>query len=146
MANLPWDQFKDMFSLQNALNELFEGGFYSSSTSIDGEWSPPVDIYENDEEVVIMLEIPGVEKDEIDIFIDENMLKIEGVKNPPYDNKKEDIYRLECPYGKFKRVFNIGVRVDKNKVNASYNDGVLKIVLPKDDTSKQKKIDIVKEG
>lgn len=146
MSDFPWVSFKNVFSLHNRLNDLLDSAFLDTVTNLEGEWAPPVDIYENENEVIITAEIPGVEREKINIHVDENVLKIEGEKKAPYNSKQENIYRLECPYGKFKRVFNLSNRIDKNNITANYNDGVLKVILPKDNKTEQKKIEIIKEG
>jgi HSP20 family protein len=146
MSDFPWSAFKNVFSLQNRLNDLLDSAFLDTITNLEGEWAPPVDIYENENEVIITAEIPGVEREKININVDDNILKIEGEKKAPYNNKEENIYRLECPYGKFKRIFNLSNRIDKNNITASYNDGILKVVLPKDNKTTQKKIEIIKEN
>ena len=146
MSDYLWNSFKNIFSLQNRLNDLLDALPFDTAPNLEGEWRPPVDIYENENEVIITAEIPGMVREQINVHVDNNILKIEGEKKAPFNNKGENIYRLECPYGKFKRVFNLSNSIDKNKITANYNEGILKIILPKDNTTKQKKIEIIKES
>jgi HSP20 family protein len=146
MSDYVWNSFKNIFSHHGRLDDLLDALAFDAVSSLNGEWAPPVDIYENENEVIITAEIPGMARDEINIHVDNNILKITGEKKAPFNNKEENIYRLECPYGKFKRVFNLGNRIDKNKITANYKEGILKVILPKDNTTKQKRIEIIKES
>jgi len=89
MSDYPWSSFKNIFSLQNRLNDLLDSALLDTITTLEGEWAPPVDIYENDNEVVITAEIPGVNRKQININVDENILKIEGEKKHHTITKKK---------------------------------------------------------
>jgi HSP20 family protein len=146
MTILRWnDPFKELFSMRNKIDELLDAEVSDNFLKKEGNWAPPVDIYENEKEVVVTAELPGIDNDCVNIKVVENILSIEGEKKPMYNNKEEIIYRLECPYGRFKRVFSLSNVIDKNNIKANFKDGVLKITLPKENLSKQLKIEVMRE-
>lgn len=123
-----WDPLKDIMNLQDRMQRVFQDGF---QTADKGQWQPPVDIYENDEEIVILAEIPGVNEENIDIQINDGLLLIHGEKQSPMERSSDSYYRLERPFGKFARSFAIPTNVDADNVSAKLKDGVLCVTLKK---------------
>ncbi|MCF8056877.1 MAG: Hsp20/alpha crystallin family protein [Desulfocapsa sp.] len=107
-----------------------------------GMISPTVDIFEEDKEVVVKAEIPGMKKSDISIDIDENSITISGEKKQEKKVEKKDYHRFECSYGSFCRSFRLPDDVNSDKAKASFKDGVLEIRMPKTGNGKNKKIDI----
>jgi HSP20 family protein len=95
------------------------------------KWSPAVDIYETETEVVAVAEIPGVGPDDINISFRKGTLSIEGVKNKMSELKGLSFFCVERSYGHFERKFRIVSPVDKDRIEASFDSGVLTIILPK---------------
>jgi HSP20 family protein len=108
----------------------------------DGIWSPKVNIVENEKGYTISAELPGVSKDDIDIDLKDNTLSIKGEKKAVTKDEKENYIRVESIYGKFERSFSVSDDIDRNGVNASFNDGVLTLVLNKKEESKPKQIKV----
>jgi HSP20 family protein len=105
-------------------------------------WNPPVDIFENEHEIVFKAELPGMEAKDIDIRLEKNVLTIKGERRFEKEAKEEDYHRVEREYGSFSRMFSLATAVEEDKVVAEYKDGVLKLVLPKKEEVKPKPIKI----
>lgn len=138
-----WDPFRDLSVLQDRINRVFneqinrgEADETSSRT-----WAPVVDILETEGELVVRAEIPGMQREDIEIEVTSESLSIKGERKFLQEDKKKYI-RVERPYGPFQRSFSIGVPVQPDKIKATYKDGVLEIVIPKAEEIKPKKIQI----
>lgn len=108
----------------------------------DLAWLPPVDILENDKDVIVRLEIPGIDPKQVDISMVGNQLTISGEKKDEFENKGYDFYQLERRYGAFKRVINLPETVDPDKINAEYLNGLLMIRVSKTPAAKPKHVEI----
>ncbi len=104
--------------------------------------SPTVDIFEEDKEVVVKAEIPGMKKSDISVDIGKNSITISGEKKQEKKVDKKDYHRVECSYGSFCRSFRLPDHVNTDKAKASFKNGVLKIRMPKSGDGKKKKITI----
>jgi HSP20 family protein len=102
-------------------------------------WAPRADIYETEDNVIVQLAVPGVKADQVDIECEKGMLSIKG-ERPFVDNGK--YYRVETPFGPFERYFEIPRTLNVNKVEATYQDGILILTFPKAEEAKPKKIAI----
>ena len=105
-------------------------------------WTPSVDIKETKDAFVVKGELPGVEKDDVDISIDDNVLVIRGEKKVETESDEDKKHRKECLYGSFERSFSLPKQVDVNKVEATFNNGVLKLNIPKAEEVKPKQIQV----
>ena len=102
---------------------------------------PPVDIYEDTDGVTLFADLPGVNKENLDVQIDKDLLKIFGRRGP--GNGADVLNRYdEIPNKDFYRAFTIGEEIDREKITASMNNGVLKLMLPKSERTKPRRIDI----
>jgi HSP20 family protein len=129
----------DMNFLRERINKIFEDTMRSTDNiyvTHEGTWSPPIDLYETPSEFIVKAEVPQVRQDDISIRLESNILTIEGERRLEKD-KIEYYHRLERPYGWFKRSFMLPGSVDKDAINASLHNGVLRIVLPKREEEKQ---------
>ena len=137
MAAPKWDPFRDLLALQERMNRLFEDAIarfrYSGEGGEADAWSPPVDILETDGEIILAAELPGLDKRTIDVQVVDNKLTIQGERNLASDLHEENYHRIERNYGRFRRHFTLPVRVRKEKISATYDRGVLRVVLPKAD-------------
>ncbi|WP_319547978.1 Hsp20/alpha crystallin family protein [Desulfogranum marinum] len=106
------------------------------------EMSPSVDIYEEKGKMIVKAEIPGINKEDLDVSITENTVTISGEKKQEKKVEKKDYHREERRYGSFCRRFRLPADVDADKAEASFKNGVLEISLPKTKESKQKKVTI----
>jgi HSP20 family protein len=132
MAIVRWDPLKDLMTMHDRMNKIFDETIGKTSQASHGDWLPPVDIFETQDEIVIVSELPGVHEDDMDIQMTEGVLTLKGEKKYPVEEGDNDnYYRLERSYGKFNRSFTIPNTVDINSVKASLKDGLLKITLTK---------------
>ncbi len=146
MAMVKWDPFRDLVSIQDRMNKLFEQTLSRSSRSDEAAaattWTPPVDIYETPETIVIKAELPGVTREDVDIQIQDSTLVLRGERRFAKDVKEESYLRIERAYGPFHRSFTLPATVQQDKVRAILRDGVLELELPKADSAKSKRISI----
>ncbi|GAB4464549.1 MAG: Hsp20/alpha crystallin family protein [Armatimonadaceae bacterium] len=148
MGIVRFDPFRDLERIQNEMNRLFEG--YNNVPERSGSglmqqsrlWSPTVDVAENENEVVLRAELPGMKQEDIDIELTGDTLTIRGERKFENEERKENMIRVERSYGKFQRSFTLGVPIKSDDVKASYRDGVLEIVLPKSEETKPRKIGV----
>jgi len=142
------DPFFELTSLQDRVNQLFnqafggwEGfGFEQPLTS--AEFVPPVDILEDEHNILLQAEIPGVKEGDLNITLENNILTITGERKFKNAEKKENFHRIERRYGKFTRSFTLPGGVDFEKVNATFDNGILTVTLPKKEEFKPKQITI----
>ena len=145
MAVIRWDPFRDLNVLQDRMNRLFEDagrGLRNDEPASTTMWSPAVDIFETEGEIVVMAELPGVDQKDIQLHLENNVLTIRGERRFEKEAKEDNYHRIERSYGGFSRSFSIPVTVDEEKIHADYKDGVLKIALPKKEQAKPKQIQI----
>lgn len=145
-----WDPFRDLLSLQERMNKLFEDSIARTATpgteSAAGTWAPAVDIIEREEELVLRAEMAGVALDDIELQVDDDKLILRGERRFEHQTKKENYYRVERAYGGFSRSFTLPSIVDKAGIRAKLKDGILEVRLPKVKAEKSKSIPIqVKE-
>ncbi|MBN2704952.1 MAG: Hsp20/alpha crystallin family protein [Deltaproteobacteria bacterium] len=139
-----WAPFQDLVTIQDRINNLFEDtmGFKDDKALTTTSWKPLVDIFEDDQAITIKAELPEVDEKDIQIDLNDNMLSIKGERKLEKEEKKESYHRVERYYGLFQRTFELPTSVDRENIAASYNKGVLKVVLPKKEESQPKKVQI----
>src|SRR5262245_22380179 len=145
MAISRWDPFRDLSVLQERMNRLFDDtgrGLRGDEPAATTTWSPAVDIFETEGEIVVKAELPGIDRKDITLHLEKNVLTLRGERRFEKETKEENYHRIERSYGTFSRAFSIPGTVDEEKIRADYKDGVLKIVLPKKEQSKPKQIRI----
>jgi HSP20 family protein len=145
MALARWTPSRDVMSVRDEMNRLFNeffgrGGGTEEGTWFSGAWSPPVDIYETDEALVLKAELPGFSRDDIGIELKENTLSIKGERKREDEVKEGNYHRMERVYGAFQRSFMLPTTVEQEKVRASYKDGILELHLPKVPAAQPKRI------
>ena len=140
MSLIRWDPFREFNTLPARL-----GGFFGRDWDMPMStttWNPLVDIFENDNEVVIKAELPGMNPKDIDVKLENNVLTLKGERRFEKETKEENYHRVEREFGTFSRSFALPTAVNADKVSAEYKDGVLKIVLAKKEEIKPKPIKI----
>jgi HSP20 family protein len=145
MAVVKWDPFRDLVSIQDRMNRLFEQTL-SRSRGEEGvtatTWTPAVDIYETADTIVMKAELPGVTREDIHIQIDGSTLTLKGERRFARDVQEESYLRIERAYGSFHRSFALPATVQQENVRAVLKDGVLELTLPKAEDSKPKRISV----
>jgi HSP20 family protein len=146
MAITRWDPFRDLSLLQERMNRVFEDaavrGWKNDEPSATTSWSPAVDIYETDSEIMVQAELPGVDRKDIALQLENNVLTLKGDRRFEKETNQDNYHRIERSYGGFSRAFTIPTIVDEEKIRADYRDGILKIALPKKEQVKAKQIKI----
>jgi len=141
-----WDSFRELEAIQNAMNRMFESSLTRWGDRdvglLEGAWSPAIDIYDSKDSIVVKADIPGMTKDEIEVSVHGDTLVIKGEKKQEQEEKGKDYIRAERFYGAFNRVVSLPAAVDASKVNATYKNGVLELVMPKKEEAKPKQLKI----
>ena len=138
-----WDPFREFVTLQDRMNRLFrdsQGGQEEALTTTT--FAPPVDVYEDEHNVTLKIEVPGIDEKDIDVRIENNTLTVHGERKFEKEEKEENYRRVERQYGSFTRTFTLPTTVDSEKVEADYDKGVLKIKLAKKAEAKPKQIKV----
>ena len=147
MAIIRWDPFRDLITLREKMNRLFEEAFTSRGEEKDlvaSTWSPSVDIYETENALVLAAEVPGIDEKDIEIKIEDNTLTLKGERKFEKETKEENYHRIERAYGSFYRSFTLPHYIDQDKIKAEHENGVLKITMPKKPELKPRKVKILK--
>ena len=141
-----WDPFKELEEVQSRLSRIFgrplahkEGGKEEMTVA---EWSPLVDISEDDKEYLVKAELPDVKKEDIKLSIHENVLSISGERKYEKEEKGKKYHRVERAYGSFLRSFTLPEDADAGRISAECKDGILKVHLPKSEKAKPKSIEV----
>jgi HSP20 family protein len=140
-----WNPLHDLVSLQDRMNRLFEDASERRASEANpsdeveaADWFPAADVYENDNEYTVAVDLPGIDRRTIDISVDNDTLAIKG--NRVAQNATR--HRAECPSGKFLKTFSVPAAVDQNDIRADYKDGVLQVHLPKRPERKSQRVEI----
>ena len=128
----------DFFALPRALSQLLDGRVEEEGARI----LPLVDVTENGKEIRLIAEVPGISREDLNVAVDKNVLTITGERKATWDQTDGAYYRVERNFGKFSRSFTLPVRVEADKIQASYRDGLLELVLPKAEEVQPKRIEI----
>jgi HSP20 family protein len=140
-----WDPFRELSTLQDRMNRLFrdsfgpEGREESLATT---SFAPPVDVYEDEHNVTLKIEVPGIDEKDIDVRLENNTLTVHGERKFEKEEKEENYRRVERQYGSFTRSFTLPNTVNTEKVSAEYDKGMLKITLAKKAEAKPKQIKV----
>ena len=128
-------------NLRDEMNRMF-GNFFDEHDQRENCWAPSVDIVDDDDKLMLSAEVPGVDKKDVKINIQNNILTIEGEKKQKNEINKDDHYRTERFYGKFCRSFTLPSDVDSENIKADFSNGILSITLPKSEKVKPRQIEI----
>ncbi|MBZ5616392.1 MAG: Hsp20/alpha crystallin family protein [Acidobacteriia bacterium] len=140
-----WDPFREFVTLQDRMNRLFRdprGPVGQDEPLTTTAFAPPVDVYEDEHNVTLKIEVPGIDEKDIDVRIENNTLTVHGERKFEKDEKEENYRRVERQYGSFTRTFSLPSTVNHDNVQADYDKGVLKIKLAKKAEAKPKQIKV----
>ena len=138
-----WDPFREFVTLQDRMNRLFrdsQGGQEEALTTTT--FAPPVDVYEDEHQIMLNIEVPGIDEKDIDVRVENNTLTVHGERKFEKEEKEENFRRVERQYGSFTRSFTLPSSLDAGQVSADYNQGVLRIKLAKKAEAKPKQIKV----
>ncbi len=138
------DPFSELESLQREMNHLFDvrSGEKNDKSFLSGAWLPAVDIHDSKDYITVKADLPGLSKEEIQVSIEEDHLVIKGEKKKDSDVKEGEYRRIERYYGSFYRAIALPSKINEQKIEANYKDGVLEIKLPKAEEAKPKQITV----
>jgi HSP20 family protein len=128
--------------INNVFNNFFRGGTQDDGSLGLSMWTPAVDIVEREEDFTVNIELPGVNKEDVKITLENNVLTVRGEKKQKDEEKRKNYHRVERSYGSFQRSFTLPSIVRTDGVDASYKDGMLTIMLPKAEEAKAKQIEV----
>lgn len=131
-------------NIQSTMNRLFDealGDFFGPTRSRAMGWAPPVEIYETDNEIVLVSEVPGIDRKDIQISFENGQLTISGQRKPA-DDKGRNYHRNERFYGAFERTFQFPGSVDGEKIEATLKEGMLRVSIPKKEEAKARQIQV----
>jgi HSP20 family protein len=136
--------FREFERMRRDMDRLWESFFERGVPRADdeGEWLPSLDVAETKDEIVVKAEVPGMDPKDIDISLSDGLLTIKGEKKQEREEKEEDYHLVERSYGTFTRSVRLPKEVKRDKISASYKNGVLRVTLPKSEEAKQKEIKI----
>ena len=149
---MKWNPFGELDELQNRLGSFFSNGFPNRMRFVrrmgNGEslklpdWSPLVDITEDDHEYLFTADLPEMKKEEVKVVVENGILSLSGERKVEKEEKKKKYHRIERSYGFFERTFTVPEDADAHKIAADFRDGVLKVHLPKVPAAKPKPIEV----
>lgn len=146
MSIARWNPLYELNQLERNMNRWFrrpsrewegEADFLTTT-----EFAPPVDVYEDANKLTFKMEIPGIKQEDVDVRLDGNTLIISGQRNFEKEEKRESFRRLERQYGSFSRSFDLPASADRDRINANYDTGMLRIDIPKREEARGKQIQI----
>src|SRR5213082_1599071 len=144
-----WEPFREFATLQDRMNRLFRESYNDAGQDeslTTSRFAPAVDVYEDEHQVTLKIEVPGIDEKDIDVRIDNNTLTVHGERKIEKEEKEENFRRVERQYGSFTRSFTLPSSVDPGQVSADYNKGVLNIKLAKKAEAKPKQIKVNMDG
>jgi len=146
MTLVKWDPLKDVSSLQDRINRMFED-FFPRSRNFDEEldtcaWRPAVDIFETDTGLIINAELPGVKKENVSVELKDNILTIKGERWADRKIDEQMYYRKERCFGPFQRSFTLREAVRPDQIKAKFKDGILEIEIPRVEREEPRQISV----
>ena len=145
MAIVRYDPFRDLRTLQEEVNRLFSTNLtraFDDEGISRGAWAPSIDIYENKDQIVLEAELPGMKQEDFDLSIENNVITLRGERKFEKTDETDNYHRVERSYGAFTRSFTLPQTVSAEGATAEYNNGVLRVSLPKREETKARRIEV----
>jgi HSP20 family protein len=136
---------RELNALQGEMNRLFNS-FFDESDGGQRRWAPPVDLLEREDSLVLRADLPGLGEDDVQIEMRDNVLTIAGERNAEHEDKQNGYYRIERAFGRFSRSLQLPEGVDADRIQASFDNGVLEVVIPKPEARQPRRIEIGNTG
>ena len=149
MSIVRYDPFRDLRTLQEEVNRLFSSNLtrgFSEEGIGRGAWNPSVDIYENKDQIVLEAELPGMKQDDFELTVENNVITLRGERQFEKKEDSDNYHRVERSYGSFTRSFTLPQTVSAEGATAEYNNGVLRVTLPKREETKARRIQVNNES
>jgi HSP20 family protein len=148
MALIRWEPVRELSTVQNEMNRLFNTFFDSRTPSQSGgravarHWTPALDVVETDEHFVLRADLPGLSENDVKIEVEDNVLTISGERKSEHEQSSNGYYRVERSFGSFSRSLTLPKGVDADAIQASFDSGVLTVQIPKPEQPKPHKVQI----
>lgn len=146
MALVRWDPVRELDSFQSDMNRLFDSFFgrreASGGNGYGRRWIPAMDLVETEDDLVLRADLPGLDRDDIEIEVKDNTLTVCGERKAEQEEKGEGFYRVERAFGSFSRSLDLPRGIDAGAVQASFDKGVLEVRIPKPEERKPTRVEI----
>lgn len=145
MSLIKYDPFRELKSLQDEMNRLFMTSLprsFSQEEMASGGWSPSVDIYESENEIVLEAELPGMRREDFEVSIENNVITLKGERRFEKKEEGDNYHRVERSYGSFTRSFSLPRTVSAEETSADFKNGILRVSLPKREEAKARRIEV----
>jgi HSP20 family protein len=147
MALVRWEPVRELTSIQNEMNRLFNTFFDTPTTGNGGanalrRWIPAMDLVETDEHFVLKADLPGLTEADVNVEVEDNVLTLSGERKAEHEDKREGYVRVERSFGSFRRSLTLPEGIDPEAVQASFDNGVLEVRIPKPEERKPRKVAI----
>ncbi len=148
MTMIKFDPFRELRTLNDEMNRLFT----AVPASVDrgefarGAWSPNVDIYEDENRLIVEAELPGMNREDFEVSVENNVLTLKGERKFEKKTEGDNYHRVERAYGSFTRQFTLPQTITAEGATADFENGVLRVALPKREETKARKIEITASG
>jgi HSP20 family protein len=144
ISRRPVDSMASLRRLNTILDDAFSSWPFQSQEngSLTSSWIPACDVFEDQDAVKIVAEVPGVRPEDVKISLENNLLTIRGEKRQQAEEKTERVHRYERSYGSFERTFSLPTTVDPEKIDASYANGLLTVTIPKVERARPREIPV----
>lgn len=142
MSTIRWSPSRTLFNLKDEVDRLVDEFLGAETESVEGRITPPVNIEETSNEFILTAELPGVNKNDVKITFQDGTLNISGHKKAEKEFKEGNFHRYERRYGMFSRTFSLPNTIDVGRIEATFQNGVLTIRLPKKEEAKPKQIEV----
>lgn len=137
--------FRELMALQDRMNRMFDSAVQGEGAGEEAQasaWTPAVDIYETKDAIIVNVEAPGMSRDQFAVEVKDDVLTLRGERPFEKDVSRENYHRIERSYGRFRRSFVLSTPIRNDAITAAYRDGILEVVLPKEEEAAAKKIEI----
>jgi len=138
-----WKPFRELDKMRNEMDQVWDSFFEGKPKFRElGKWFPSVDVSETKNDLIVKAELPGIDPKDIDISLNDGYLTIKGERKQEKEEKEENYHFIERSYGSFTRSVRLPNEVQRDKISASYKNGILKVTLPKSEEAKKKEVKI----
>jgi HSP20 family protein len=144
MNIIKYDPFRELRSLQDEMNRLFMTNLprtLSEEEMASGGWTPSVDIYESENEIVLEAELPGMNREDFEVSIENNVITLKGERHFEKKEEGDNYHRVERSYGSFTRSFSLPRTVSAEETKADFKNGILRVSLPKKEEARARRIE-----
>jgi HSP20 family protein len=143
MALVRWDSSREVDSLQSEVNQLFDTFFGGRPTNAGiRRWVPPMDLVESGDHLVLRADLPGLDAEDVNIELKDGVLTVSGERKTEHEEQADTFYRVERGYGRFSRSMSLPERIDADRIEATFDNGVLEVRIPKPEERKPHRVEI----